>query len=131
MLTTEICVQIQQALKLEWSNRINRPGVNAQDQTTAEGLSLRVVNQSSKKVEVKDQFRKAFRDQNGYVAFPYTQKVMLLFQKIEGVDVLLMVIYVQVRLLLVYMGCVLMYRPMTYEKLNTCEPSIDTIMCEL
>ena len=84
MLTTEICVQIQQALKLEWSNRINRPGVNAQDQTTAEGLSLRVVNQSSKKVEVKDQFRKAFRDQNGYVAFPYTQKVMLLFQKISS-----------------------------------------------
>lgn len=62
-----------------------------------DGLTIRVINITLKAVDVKQKYLKTFSS-HGYPAhFPYKQKVILLFQRIEGVDVLLFIVYVQVR----------------------------------
>eukprot|EP00892_Ulva_mutabilis_P000524 jgi/Ulvmu1/10472/UM064_0009.1 len=60
-----------------------------------EGLTIRVVNITRKAVDVKQKYLHAFQTQGYPAHFPYKQKVILLFQRIEGVDVLLFIVYVQ------------------------------------
>ena len=61
------------------------------------GLTVRAVNITRKETEVKPKYYEAFHQSHGYPQrFPFTQKVILVFQQIEGVDVLIFVVYVQV-----------------------------------
>lgn len=61
------------------------------------GLTVRAVNITRKETEVKPKYYEAFHQTHSYPQrFPFTQKVILVFQQIEGVDVLIFVVYVQV-----------------------------------
>lgn len=62
---------------------------------TAEGLTVRVVNSVIKKCEVKPRFGDAFKGDGYPEAFIYRQRVILLYQKTDGVDVALYCMYVQ------------------------------------
>jgi E1A/CREB-binding protein len=62
---------------------------------TATGLTVRVINNVIKKCEVKTKFLEAFQGEGYPEAFKYRQKVVVLFQKMDGVDVALYVMYVQ------------------------------------
>ena len=62
---------------------------------TATGLQVRVINSVIKKCEVKTKFYEAFRVDGYPEAFAYRQKVVVLFQKMDGVDVALYCMYLQ------------------------------------
>lgn len=62
---------------------------------TADGLTIRVINNVIKKCEVKQKFFDAFKGDGYPEAFIYRQRVIVLFQKIDGVDVALYCMYVQ------------------------------------
>ncbi len=65
-------------------------GTELSQTPTSEGLSIRVVNNVIKKCEVKPKFLEAFGQDNSYpTALPYRQRVVLLFQTLDGVDVCL------------------------------------------
>lgn len=70
-------------------------GVNPSDLPAAEGLTVRVINNVIKKCEVKSKFYDAFRGDGFPEAFIYRQRVIVLFQKLDGVDVALYCMYVQ------------------------------------
>jgi len=54
---------------------------------TAEQLTVRVVNSIIKKAETKPKFYETFAQEGFPPEFPYRQRVVLLFQKLDGVDV--------------------------------------------
>jgi hypothetical protein len=70
-------------------------GRNIWDVPTAEGLTVRVINNVIKKCEVKQKFYESFKGDGYPEAFIYRQRVVILFQKIDGVDVALYCMYVQ------------------------------------
>ena len=62
----------------------------------AEGLCVRVVSCVTKQVDTKTEFMRHFGTAKGYSAgFLYRSKVVMVFQRIEGVDVCLFCMYVQ------------------------------------
>lgn len=87
--------RLRKVLSHERNERAKLLGKPLEEVPSAEGLTIRVVSSVDKKLETKPGFYKAFKDQNYPAEFPYRSKVLLLFQKIEGVDVCLLGIYVQ------------------------------------
>jgi E1A/CREB-binding protein len=90
-------LQLQKCIDSDWRSRQEQQLDPAElESLGVEGLTVRVVNITNKVVEVKRKFADHLKG-TGYPShFPFKQKVILLFQRIEGVDVLLFIVYVQV-----------------------------------
>eukprot|EP00879_Flechtneria_rotunda_P004691 GHRR01004955.1.p1 GENE.GHRR01004955.1~~GHRR01004955.1.p1 ORF type:complete len:1088 (+),score=359.45 GHRR01004955.1:402-3266(+) len=87
--------RIYTALQQEREQRATMQGKQYWEVPTAEGLTIRVINNVTKKCEVKQKYYDAFKSDGFPEAFLYRQRVIVLFQKLDGVDVALYCMYVQ------------------------------------
>lgn len=89
--------RLQQSILRERVARAKATGRPVEEIKSAEGLCVRIVNNVTKKMEVKPNFAKAFA--TGGSVYPdaasYKQKVVLLFQHQDGVDMCLFCLYLQ------------------------------------
>lgn len=86
---------LYKTLRSEQKDRAQAEGKRVEDVPTAEGLSIRVVSCINKTLETKQRFLQTFEPCGFPNAFNYRSKAILLFQKIDGVDVCLFAMYVQ------------------------------------
>lgn len=88
--------RIDIAVREEHVQRAKEQGLPPKQVPSADGtLIVRVINNVSKRMETKPRFYEAFQKEGCPDAFPYRQKVILLFQRMDGVDVCLYCLYMQ------------------------------------
>ena len=72
----------------------SQEGKKKHEVVTAEGLTIRIVNSMVKKCETKPRFHETFGPEGNPSEFAYRQRVLLLFQKLDGVDVCIFCMWV-------------------------------------
>ncbi|XP_054786939.1 uncharacterized protein LOC129293164 [Prosopis cineraria] len=82
-------------LEHERAHKAKVEGKNVDEISGAEKLTVRVVQSVEKQLKVKREFLDILCGENYPPEFPYTSKVILLFQNIEGVDMCIYVVFVQ------------------------------------
>lgn len=84
--------RLRSSLKKEWKARCKQnPGEKV---PRAGELTVRVVYSEVRECQAGQNFQNAFKGQRA-MRFPYRQRVIMLFQKIDGADVLLFCLYAQ------------------------------------
>ncbi|XP_028769510.1 uncharacterized protein LOC114726968 [Neltuma alba] len=96
---TKLSDHVEQRLFLclehERAHKAKVEGKNIEEISGAENLTVRVVLSVEKQLKVKKEFLDVLSEESYSPEFPYTSKVILLFQNIEGVDVCIYVVFVQ------------------------------------
>ncbi|KAK3131224.1 hypothetical protein QOZ80_6BG0503690 [Eleusine coracana subsp. coracana] len=87
LLSNHIEDRLFKRLKEERQDRAKKFGKFFDEVPGVEGLIVRVVSSVDKILEVKPKFLEIFQEENYPTEFPYKSKAILLFQRIEGVEV--------------------------------------------
>eukprot|EP00271_Cylindrocystis_brebissonii_P010329 TRINITY_DN264_c1_g1_i6.p1 TRINITY_DN264_c1_g1~~TRINITY_DN264_c1_g1_i6.p1 ORF type:complete len:1617 (-),score=375.18 TRINITY_DN264_c1_g1_i6:703-4923(-) len=94
-LSDELEERLRKRLAIDRSERARAQGLKPEQVPTAEDLVVRVVASTEKKMQTKPLFQKIFLPGDYPTEFPYKSKVVLLFQRMDGVEVCLFGMYVQ------------------------------------
>ncbi|PVH37653.1 hypothetical protein PAHAL_5G053700 [Panicum hallii] len=94
-LSDHIEQRLSERLEQDRQQRARASGKGAEEVPRVEGLTVRVVSSADRVLQVQPRFHEFFKQEEYPGEFPYKSKAILLFQKIEGVDVCLFAMYVQ------------------------------------
>ncbi|XP_034580614.1 probable histone acetyltransferase HAC-like 3 isoform X2 [Setaria viridis] len=94
-LSDHIEQRLSERLEQDRQQRASTSGKGAEEVPRVEGLTVRVVSSADRVLQVQPRFHEFFKQEKYPGEFPYKSKAILLFQKIEGVDVCLFAMYVQ------------------------------------
>ncbi|KAF8755803.1 hypothetical protein HU200_011275 [Digitaria exilis] len=94
-LSDHIEQRLSERLEQDRQQRASTLGKGVEEVQRVEGLTVRVVSSADRVLQVQPRFHEFFKQEKYPGEFPYKSKAILLFQKIEGVDVCLFAMYVQ------------------------------------